>query len=262
MVEASIKPRARQRSSGWVYFGLVATGIYFAAILVTLSDADVDRLLQIKSFDFPSLNTFGDFLAGLCAPLAFLWLFVATMVQSQELALQSEELRLTREEFRLNREVSTRQAEEARSQAQYIGQQTAMLQAAEVDRLIEVHRDAFLRKMSEADGSQVKFGEGTDTAVISFGASPPKDFRAASKQLQRAAGELRGLVTRSPDRPRQGNLSAFIQIRHTLNSIEANINAASLPVQAAMQRDELAEATLAIDYLIEQTDPSTRLTSS
>lgn len=42
------------------------------------------------------LNSIGDILAGFFAPLAFLWLFVATQLQRKELRLQREELAETR----------------------------------------------------------------------------------------------------------------------------------------------------------------------
>ena len=42
-------------------------------------------------------NALGDSLAGICAPLAYLWLVVGTWIQRHELELQREELRLQRE---------------------------------------------------------------------------------------------------------------------------------------------------------------------
>lgn len=42
------------------------------------------------------LNEFGDFLAGAFAPLAFLWLVIAVILQGRELAKQREELAITR----------------------------------------------------------------------------------------------------------------------------------------------------------------------
>jgi len=42
------------------------------------------------------LNEIGDIAAGIFAPLAFLWLFVATQLQRRELRLQREELEETR----------------------------------------------------------------------------------------------------------------------------------------------------------------------
>lgn len=39
------------------------------------------------------LNEIGDFLAGFCAPLAFLWLVIGYFQNSQTIKLQSEELK-------------------------------------------------------------------------------------------------------------------------------------------------------------------------
>jgi hypothetical protein len=56
------------------------------------------------------LNAVGDFLAGACAPLAFIWLVATVFIQAQELRLQRHELRLTRTEFELNRKVTEKSA--------------------------------------------------------------------------------------------------------------------------------------------------------
>lgn len=65
-------------------------------------------------------NEWGDFLAGVFAPTAFLWV-VATVM------LQSDELKLQREEMAESRSVLTEQAYEARQQAIYLGEQTILL---------------------------------------------------------------------------------------------------------------------------------------
>lgn len=123
--------------SGWVLFGFCTTGLYLGALGLLLAYSGPDSIFPIKK-DALELNTLGDFVAGICAPLAFLWLFVATMVQSQELALQRQELRLTRREFEQNREVAKEQAAEAKSQAIFIGTQTEMLVWAENDKHLSV----------------------------------------------------------------------------------------------------------------------------
>lgn len=245
----------RQPQFNWVRFGYCGTVVWGALLIAVLWGGGLPGLFSIQEGRTLQLNTFGDFLAGIFAPLAFLWLFIATMVQSQELALQRQELKLTRHEFELSREVAKQQAEEARSQAQFIGQQTAMLQAADVDRLIEVHRNAFVRKVQELRGVQIAVGdEGTARAVIQIAAGGAIDPLSASRVLQSAAGELRGLKARFPDRLVFGKSPPFVLILQTLNSIVGNINAASQPVQAAMVDDELAEASIAVQYLIEHID--------
>lgn len=79
-------------------------------------------------------NTIGDFLAGAFAPLAFLWLVVTVLVQSQELAAQREELELTRSEMAANRGVAEatrlaieQQAQTAKASAEFVGKQTEIM---------------------------------------------------------------------------------------------------------------------------------------
>jgi hypothetical protein len=82
---------------------------------------------DLHSFSGLKPNEVGDLLAGLFAPLAFIWLFIATMVQSQELALQRNELQLTRKEFEQSRAVASAQAEEAKRQAENMKVQADVL---------------------------------------------------------------------------------------------------------------------------------------
>lgn len=72
-------------------------------------------------------NEWGDFLAGVFAPMAFFWLVATVWIQSSELREQRKELALTRMEFQYTRTVLKAQAEEAKRQAEFIGQQTEML---------------------------------------------------------------------------------------------------------------------------------------
>jgi len=76
------------------------------------------------TFSCLTASEWGDFLAGVFAPIAFLWLVAAVWIQSDELREQRVELALTREEFKLNRTVLERQAEESKKQAEYISTQT------------------------------------------------------------------------------------------------------------------------------------------
>lgn len=74
-----------------------------------------------------SANEWGDYFAGVFAPLAFFWLIATVWIQSNELKEQRRELILTRKEFEHNRSVLQAQADEARKQAEFIGSQTDML---------------------------------------------------------------------------------------------------------------------------------------
>lgn len=93
------------------------------------------------------LNELGDLLAGLFAPLAFLWLLIAVMVQAQELSAQRAELRLTRREFVESRKVAQAQANEARKQAEFIGAQTAILKEQWAGEVLQRNGEAIIAEL-------------------------------------------------------------------------------------------------------------------
>jgi hypothetical protein len=67
-------------------------------------------------WDLPA-NNFGDFLAGAFAPVAFLWLAIAVLLQRRELELQRQELKHNREALTLQAEELRRTVEENAAQA-------------------------------------------------------------------------------------------------------------------------------------------------
>lgn len=85
-----------------------------------------------------SINELGDALAGAFAPVAFVWLAGAVVLQSKELAEQRRELALTREEIK-------QQVNESRATTAYIGEQTEILRAEQK-----------LRETAEADATLVE----------------------------------------------------------------------------------------------------------
>lgn len=116
---------------GWLWFGIGVTLLYVGALYLLLpSPKTCDQAAGlVRYFDCYDLNAVGDFLAGVFAPIAFLWLVVAVLIQSQELSLQRQELAATRAEVTENRKVAQAQADEARRQAEFIGKQTQILEA-------------------------------------------------------------------------------------------------------------------------------------
>ena len=84
-----------------------------------------------------SASDLGDFLSGAFAPLAFIWLVAAVIIQSLELRAQREELLLARREYWETRQVLQAQATEAKTQASFIGQQTQLLKDEGVARLAD-----------------------------------------------------------------------------------------------------------------------------
>lgn len=116
---------------GWLWFGIGMTLLYVGALYLLLPSPKTcaEAAGVVRFFDCYELNEVGDFLAGVFAPIAFLWLVVAVLIQSQELSLQRQELAASRAEVTENRKVTQAQADEAKRQAEYIGKQTDILEA-------------------------------------------------------------------------------------------------------------------------------------
>ena len=115
-------------------FGLL-TILWLAAsgYLVWHSKASTAGSECLSSIPCLKPNEWGDLLAGLFAPIAFLWLVATVWIQSDELRLQREELALTRAEMKYTREVMKEQAEESRKQAEFVGTQTDILKRGQID---------------------------------------------------------------------------------------------------------------------------------
>ncbi|MBY7997612.1 hypothetical protein ACRTC7_22445 [Vibrio fluvialis] len=73
-----------------------------------------------------SLNEWGDFLAGMTAPVAFLWLIIGYMLQRKELSLNTEALLLTKNEMSAQTELLKKQAMLAEHQSSEIWSKNAM----------------------------------------------------------------------------------------------------------------------------------------
>lgn len=128
---------------------LVVLGSIVAASQPCPPEAMAAAIFRVPYLSCRPLNEIGDFLAGVFAPLAFLWLVVTVLVQAQELREQRKEVRLSRKEFELNRLVAeeTRkeiaaQAEASRTAARFLGAQTELLKS-----------EGERRKREEADGA-------------------------------------------------------------------------------------------------------------
>ncbi|MGO4134062.1 hypothetical protein ACEQ6A_05795 [Rhizobium brockwellii] len=100
------------------------------------------------AFSCLTASEWGDFLAGVFAPVAFFWLVVTVWIQSDELREQRNELALTRKEFELNRSVMEEEAQAARSQAGYLATQTALLGDEAKARNREANLNSFVTLMS------------------------------------------------------------------------------------------------------------------
>ncbi|MBY5371813.1 hypothetical protein HFO55_07785 [Rhizobium leguminosarum] len=70
------------KKSNWALIGAAITVLYVGACGLLAYQNESSLLQQVEDL---GLNELGDALAGGFAPLAFLWLFIATMIQGQEL---------------------------------------------------------------------------------------------------------------------------------------------------------------------------------
>ena len=96
-------------------FGLVLTvGLVVGAVVFFL-----------KSNTAMTLNEWGDFLAGVSAPLALLWLVIGYFQHGQELQLNTAALRTQQEELHLQVEATKRLAEAAQQDLAYRQQREA-----------------------------------------------------------------------------------------------------------------------------------------
>ncbi|MGO7043312.1 hypothetical protein ACCS60_33790 [Rhizobium acaciae] len=127
------------------------------------------------TFSCLTASEWGDFLAGVFAPVAFFWLVVTVWIQSDELREQRNELALTRREFELNRSVMEEEAQAARSQAGYLATQTALLDDESKARKREANLNSFVVLMSRyVEHSR----EVRDSSFYRLGAGSGRVFRA------------------------------------------------------------------------------------
>ncbi|KQN72392.1 hypothetical protein [Devosia sp. Leaf64] len=132
-----MKDHAADKRSPIIGLALLLTAMFLTLFLVLLSVGRlpegcapglwlVDRLVCLEP------NALGDTFAGAFAPVAFVWLVAAVLLQRNELAAQ-------RQELRESRAVSTQQVEEARRNVELISVQTKIL---EDQRKASIQKDA------------------------------------------------------------------------------------------------------------------------
>lgn len=71
--------------------GMIITIVWFGVFIVYALTKNISAL---------ELNSLGDFLAGVCAPMAFFWLILTYRQQGNELKLQRKQLELQKKEIK------------------------------------------------------------------------------------------------------------------------------------------------------------------
>ncbi|TQX90253.1 MULTISPECIES: hypothetical protein [unclassified Rhizobium] len=137
-------------SQNWVKSGIFITVIYVVVVGAWIAH---NEPAFTQKFTDLKLNEIGDVLAGFFAPLAFFWLFVATMIQGQELVL-------TRNVMKEQSETSKQQAASAAEQVKFLEAQTAAMQT-QADTAKETayfqHRMAMFEKRVEVYNEFLRF---------------------------------------------------------------------------------------------------------
>jgi hypothetical protein len=101
----------------FVILAVYAVQIEIAAAVPQVSSASADVVSHWHKFWHNSPDAFGNALAGVFAPLAFLWLVVATFLQKDELVAQRRELAQSRQALEL-------QADELKNSVAQLAAQT------------------------------------------------------------------------------------------------------------------------------------------
>ena len=157
------------RPSIWLIIALILTLIYFIfvwfAVDVTPDIADKSRSC-IKggwiadAFGCLTMNEFGDFFAGAFAPLAFIWLVAAVLIQSQELSAQREELRVANDQAEATNKTLS-------AQTRFIEKQTEINMNREKN---EIYKAAMQQLALQMGGnphfSSIRTSEGRNIEVI------------------------------------------------------------------------------------------------
>ncbi|HEY6527283.1 MAG TPA: hypothetical protein VIZ65_01215 [Cellvibrionaceae bacterium] len=123
----------KEKLNGWVVFGIVLTIVWLGGCIWSLNKS-------CKPFASLDLNAQGDFVAGASSALAFLWLFIATMLQKQELGLQ--------------RVVSSRQADELEQQRKILEKQAGLVKKQTEIQAATQEMDLKNRKLAALDRRQ------------------------------------------------------------------------------------------------------------
>jgi len=271
------QPEIRVRGSIWVWIAVPLTVVYLAAlwnlVVVTKACEPAGVGVVAQYLGCKSVNELGDFLAGAFAPLAFLWLVVAVLVQAQELKSQRAELALTRAEMKLNRDVasSTReeiaaQATAAKANAEFVRQQTDILkrEADREDRRTNNERfDSLLRLADNILRTQIAGNvflgnvenENTGAFVLrndDWGDDPQINLIRASKSMREAIDSKRDVISSGQLALRRGRysrqLGRLAAVLHEIHALSDLVDYAASLVDAL----ELEPWIIAIDWLIDE----------
>ncbi|MGE0282527.1 MAG: hypothetical protein AB7P20_18215 [Rhizobiaceae bacterium] len=278
--------KTEAKKPNWAGWALGATIVYCVLIFATVAFGrncgDPQKFCSGReAFMSLTLNEVGDFLAGAFAPLAFLWLAAAVMIQGQELAAQRqqlkaqlvelkltrEEARQTREEYKLSREVAEQaknetaaQAATAKETAAFIKSQTAIMEQQAVERRQE-RQDELIDDMVDNLATQLRaiapsFGFGFDGRVShDYGWWTSNELPDQSDQaILYVSRRAKDLANTMDNRHRGDVLRMRGATGEDLAAIAATIDALLDQAAAASQRSLYLVATIQLEAFRERLD--------
>ena len=196
-------------------------------------------------------NELGDTFAGAFAPVAFVWLVAAVMLQRNELAAQRQELR----ESRL---VSAEQVAEARKNVALIEQQTSMLkrqreidEERRADQHVNLLIDVALNSASTFRGAVVFKHVGTayNLSPMPLTDDNASNLRTYIDQLAQLAARAKALDGENGP-VELADPELVKQLFYDLGDLHHTSNQASAPVKAKVRQARIRVGRIACDTLL------------
>lgn len=145
-------PKGLKDKINWLIIALVVTAAYGLLTIWLLGWSNVASFLRSNP---TSLNSVGDFTAGMFAPIAVIWLVAAVLTQRQELEEAREQSRLAQVQFADNQRVVDEQLKTIKSQNALL----QMQHQQSVDNATKAYRLSLFDKRMTVYEKFMKIGE-------------------------------------------------------------------------------------------------------
>lgn len=247
--------KKQELSSKWpgeLLFAVIATGVWvvLVALLFYASKQCAESgNWMARAVECRQPNEIGDFLAGASAPVAFLWLVVAVLVQARELSAQREELKLTRKEFEQNRSVLKEQVSQLEHQNKLLESERDMNREAAIERQF-VDEALSLYRCGQIVGSELRLsGPSTPFTFLRFESNDPDVALALVMQgLESLAAVLREDNNCTVELGR----GIALEIRQRLSRLLFLLQRAGANLREIYNEETLERAVLDADLLVKR----------
>jgi hypothetical protein len=244
-----------------IFWGLLLTAVLAFIVVVLALTAGPSGKVRLVEFGTLDSNEIGDTLAGIFAPLAFIWIVVTVFLQSQELAEQRRELSLTREELRLAREAQEKMVEAAQIQASIFSDEKLSRDQSHAFSEVcaiadEIMRLAKLEPLINADWRfQKEIGGGNTSAKTHSLIVSARDYRAFPN-LAELSGELSDAIYIADDKVKKylsdgWLLSSGPDLSDLLSEIRKMIERVNVLYEKISEADRVRVKSLDLDPLLD-----------